>query len=71
MPVIGRLDGQVEEVLISPVSKGRREGERPTNPEGSPEPVGETPGGAPRAPSGTPHAGESSAEPDELPVWLL
>ena len=68
MPVIGRLDGQVEEVIIEPISKRRRE-------EGPPTPAGETPPApsAPpeHAPTQTPHPDESSAEADELPVWLL
>ena len=68
MPVIGRLDGQVEEVIIKPISERRREEEPPT-------PTDETPP-APsasneRAPTQTPRPVESSAEADELPVWLL
>ena len=68
MPVIGRLDGQVEEVIIKPISERRRE-------EAPPTPTGETPPApsppAERAPAQTPHPDESSAEADELPVWLL
>jgi hypothetical protein len=60
MPVIGRLDGQVEEVIIKPISERRREEEPPAPP---PPPE--------RAPAQTPHPNESSAEADELPVWLL
>ena len=69
MPVIGRLDGQVDDVLISPVSRRRRDGEPPpvTENEETPEPSG-PPG---RTPSQTPDADESSANADELPVWLL
>ena len=69
MPVIGRLDGQVDEVIISPISRRPREEGRPPAPgnEEAPEPP-DSPGGAP---SQTPHAGESSADADELPVWLL
>jgi hypothetical protein len=69
MPVIGRLDGQVDEVIISPISRRPREEERPPAPqnEETPEPA-DSPG---RAPSQTPRAGESSAQADELPVWLL
>ncbi len=68
MPVIGRLDGQVDEVLISPISR-RREGREPP-------PARDKGADAPRepqdhAPSQTPPAGESSANRDELPVWLL
>lgn len=63
MPVIGRLDGQVDEVIISPISRGRSEPEPPppTNNEETPE----------HAPSNTPPAVESSADDGELPVWLL
>ena len=64
MPVIGRLDGQVEEVIISPTSRRRREGEPPPVDKNE-----ETPG--PSAPSQTPDVDESSADPGELPVWLL
>jgi hypothetical protein len=69
MPVIGRLDGQVEEVIISPISR-RPRGEEPppvSKNEETPEPS-DTPD---RTPSQTPPAGESSANADELPVWLL
>jgi hypothetical protein len=67
MPVIGRLDGQVDELIISPISRRQREEEPPTvhkNEETS-EPSSE------HAPLQTPPTGESSAEADELPVWLL
>lgn len=69
MPVIGRLDGQVDEVIIKPISEGRR-GEDPH--------ADETTRARPDAPAPpapattqTPPAVESSADPDELPVWLL
>jgi hypothetical protein len=69
MPVIGRLDGQVEEVIISPISRRRRD-EEP-----SPVPTNEERPGpsdsSDRAPSQTPDVDESSANADELPVWLL
>jgi hypothetical protein len=66
MPVIGRLDGQVEEVIISPISRRPRAEGPPPAPEteGPPEPSGP-------APSQTPLTDESSANADELPVWLL
>ena len=69
MPVIGRLDGQVDEVIISPISRRRREDEPPpvTKNEETPEPS-DPPD---RTPSQTPNKGESSANADELPVWLL
>jgi hypothetical protein len=64
MPVIGRLDGQVEDVLIKPVSRrGRGEEEETPAPEKE-----ETPD---HTPSQTPPVDESSANTDELPVWLL
>jgi hypothetical protein len=70
MPVIGRLDGQVEEVIISPISRRRREEDEPPalhQNEETPEPSGaHVP-----TPSQTPDPGESSGEADELPVWLL
>ena len=62
MPVIGRLDEQVHDVLISPVSK-RRRGEGQPPPPDEPEPREETPQ--------KPSEDESRARPDELPVWLL
>lgn len=69
MPVIGRLDGQVDEVIIKPISGRRREEEPPTPPqaERAPAPLSPPEG----APAQTPHPGESSAGADELPVWLL
>jgi hypothetical protein len=33
MPVIGRLDGQVDEVIISPISRRQREEEPPSVPD--------------------------------------
>jgi hypothetical protein len=65
MPVIGRLDEQVDELIISPVSK-RRRGEEPARDRR--EDAQESP---PPAPTETPATGESSAERAELPVWLL
>jgi hypothetical protein len=69
MPVIGRLDGQVEEVIISPISRrGREEEPRPSSEnERTPGP----PAPPDRAPSQTRPTRESSANADELPVWLL
>ena len=69
MPVIGRLDGQVDEVIISPISRRRRE-EEPPPAQKNEETSG--PSDAPgHAPSQTPTEGESSANAHELPVWLL
>ena len=71
MPVIGRLDGQVDEVIIKPISDRRRGEETPAadgdGDDGRPSP----PAPETHAPTHTPPAGESSADPDELPVWLL
>ena len=69
MPVIGRLDGQVDDVLISPISRRQREEEPSpsTKNEETPDPS-DSPD---RTPSQTPNVDESSADADELPVWLL
>jgi hypothetical protein len=69
MPVIGRLDGQVDEVIIKPISERRRGEDAPADDtpdarHAPPEP--QTP-----PPTHTQTAVESSAEADELPVWLL
>ena len=69
MPVIGRLDGQVEEVIISPISRRQREEEPPPVPEN--EETSEPSDAPDHVPSQTPPSGESSAKTDELPVWLL
>ena len=67
MPVIGRLDGQVDEVIIRPISERRRdEAETPDDPQRR-----ETPERPPAAQPQTPDADESSKRADELPVWLL
>ncbi|MFL6254147.1 MAG: hypothetical protein ACJ74T_03940 [Pyrinomonadaceae bacterium] len=70
MPVIGRLDGQVDEVIISPISRRPREEAEPLpvhKNEETPEPSDTHE----HVPSQTPHVDESSANADELPVWLL
>jgi hypothetical protein len=64
MPVIGRLDRQVNDVLIEPLGKNRPRDERdaPAPPHGAPP--GETDRESPR--------GEDRTRDDEpLPVWLL
>ena len=68
MPVIGRLDKQVEEVLIAPASKGGHGEETPANP-GEAADARRAP--EPPAPDQTPRPGESSAGAGGLPVWLL
>lgn len=69
MSVIGRLDSQVDEIIISPVSERRRE-EAPAADVRDEAP--HEPREADRAPTPhTPRPGESSADAGELPVWLL
>lgn len=68
MPVIGRLDGQVDDVIISPISRRGREDDAPEPDARGPE---EAPGRPAPAPAHTPQGGESSAGAGELPVWLL
>jgi hypothetical protein len=64
MPVIGRLDEQVEDVLISPVSKRRRDEQSSREDEDASVRPDDTP-------AQTPPKDESSPNSDELPVWLL
>ena len=65
MSVIGRLDKQVEDVIISPVSKRHGDGGPARHDAGEAPP--------PEAPptAQTPEEVESSADRGELPVWLL
>lgn len=65
MSVIGRLDKQVDEILINPLSKRLRDDEEPAPP---PRP-GADPPPAPRGE--TANEDETAARDDELPVWLL
>jgi len=68
MPVIGRLDGQVEKVLIKPI------GQRPAR-GGSGE--GDAPDTRPSPPDDSPReslperARDERRDERELPVWLL
>jgi hypothetical protein len=64
MPVIGRLDEQVDDLLISPVSKRRRD-EKPSVQDEDPTARRDD------TPTQTPPQDESSANASELPVWLL
>ena len=69
MPVIGRLDGQVEEVVIKPV--GRRHAPDET---GAPAPPASiTTRDEPRGvhPVNRPETARDERRDDELPVWLL
>ena len=63
MAVIGRLDEQVDERIISPISNPRRDEEPPPRSGDDEDP--------PTPHTQTPAKGESSAKTDELPVWLL
>lgn len=72
MPVIGRLDGQVDEVLIAPLEKRRRgadeaphDDDATTRGDATAENRGEQEEPAPR------DEFENDAVRDELPVWLL
>lgn len=64
MPVIGRLDDQVDAVLITRLERGR-DRQRPD------APAGEAPAPTHTEPPDEPTAGETSPAPAELPVWLL
>lgn len=64
MPVIGRLDGQVDEVIIKPISE-RRRGEEP------PAPREDAPADPTPPETQTPATNQSSDKPDTLPVWML
>lgn len=65
MPVIGRLDDQVDRVLIKPLERGREDGDEPA-PLRAPEPPPATEESKDEA-----REGETSPAPGELPVWLL
>jgi hypothetical protein len=69
MPVIGRLDGQVDEVIIKPISERRRGELTPADETTDTQP--DTPAPPQTITNQTPPSDESSAEADELPVWLL
>jgi len=71
MPVIGRLDGQVDEVIIKPISERRRGEDAPADADDATREQGTPPAPQHPAPTHTPPADESSNEADELPVWLL
>ncbi len=61
MSVIGRLDEQVNDILIKPLSKERRETEEPP----TPRPEEADP------PNESADKDETAARHNELPVWLL
>jgi hypothetical protein len=72
MPVIGRLDGQVEEVIIKPVGR-RHAPDEADAPETSSvrraAPRGET--GAARPETRPDESGGERSDDGGLPVWLL
>jgi hypothetical protein len=71
MPVIGRLDGQVDEVLIAPLEKRRRQDAGASPPDEAPargDAHGNRGGHGKRAAR---DEVEKEAVRDELPVWLL
>ena len=70
MAVIGRLDEEVDAVLISPIAKKRRPGEEPAPDERpAPAPQRQTTAGTPSARDAADV--ESRAARETLPVWLL
>jgi hypothetical protein len=64
MPVIGRLDRQVNDVLIEPVGKDRKRDERdtPATPDDSRKPATE---------KVTRRDEDQTRDEGQLPVWLL
>jgi hypothetical protein len=68
MSVIGRLDKQVEEVLISPLDKNRRQTETPRD---SPSRQDATPDAQPESVTHKDENVHPEREQEELPVWLL
>lgn len=76
MPVIGRLDGQVEDVLINPVSKRRRAETPDAETARGPKKLTRTPP-APDSKSPEARRDDSAAETgparlkEDLPVWML
>jgi hypothetical protein len=69
MTVIGRLDGQVEEVIINPVGR-RPAGEGDDAPAAAPDPAA-SPHDEPRETRHTEPVDETPRDDGELPVWLL
>jgi hypothetical protein len=65
MSVIGRLDEQVNDILINPLSRRRRDEEGPAPPSA---PGADPP---PAPPDVTADKDETVAGHDELPVWML
>lgn len=67
MPVIGRLDGQVDEVLIAPLGRRRRDGDE--SPADEPGAATENRNDLEQRPAQD-ESGKHAAR-EELPVWLL
>lgn len=67
MGVIGRLDDQVNEIIIKPV--GERHGAAAEAEE--PPPVSQTPASRPLPASEERDEGKAETDSSELPVWLL
>ena len=67
--VIGRLDGQVEEVIINPIGR-RPAGEGDDAPETAPDPAA-SPHDRPPETHHAERVVETPRDDGELPVWLL
>ncbi len=70
MSVIGRLDEQVDAVLIAPLAR-KGEGQAPQRCAAEPHENIEQPRTATRTEGETEDAESTRARRDELPVWLL
>lgn len=70
VPVIGRLDGQVEEVIINPIGR-RPAGAGGRAPETAPDSAAPPPGEPRRETHHTERVVETPRADGELPVWLL
>ena len=71
MPVIGRLDGQVDEVLIAPLAKRRREEAEPPRADEEQTRGDATDSRGGHGKRAAQEEVEKGAVRDELPVWLL
>ena len=66
MPIIGRLDGQVDELIIKPVGRRRAPDEAVAPEAASPPPARQ------REQAGRPETpGDKRRDDEGLPVWLL
>lgn len=68
MGVIGRLDDQVEEVIINPI--GERNRQEDTDRQTPPQPTADKPEAKGR-PANPDDEELGNARPSDLPVWLL